>query len=178
MAKYWCLLQLFLGQNILDRSANHKISRPATDGSQVYFTNLNPFDFEHVHAHTCINTKPSRHPHHVLTLFHLCRRKQQRSGSAVGIRESHLHQALAQLIIRGKRCCPWIQCTTNSGDVYFAALTVHADKVTPLHAACCCAHDGKTKKADMEKEKHRTQRNVCIEPRGQKELVRGRQEYK
>lgn len=122
--------------------------------------------------------KPSRHPHCVLTLFHLCRRKQQCSGSAVGIRESHLHQVLARLIIRGKRCCPWIQCTTNSGDVYFTALTVHAHNVTLLHATCCHPHDGKTKKADLEKEKHRTQRNSCIEPQGQKKLVRGRQEYK
>lgn len=135
--------------------------------------NLEPLQDEHVHAHRYMNAKPSRHPHHVLTLFHLCRRKQQHSGPATCIRESNLHQALGRLIIREKRCCPWIQCMTNSGDVYFTALTVHTMSPRRTHA-CCRIHDGETKKADDE-----TQRcTACNEPQRWKEMLRGRQEYK
>lgn len=85
--------------------------------------NLAPSKHEHVQAHRHMCTKPPRHPHQVLTLFHLCDMKLQDSGSETSVRESHLHRIVGWLI-REKRCCPWIQRLTNSGDVYLTDLTV------------------------------------------------------
>lgn len=75
--------------------------------------NLGPLKHEHVHARRCISTEASRHPHRALTLFHLCGRKQQRSGSGSAYAGLICIDG-RRLIIREKRCCPWIQCTTNT----------------------------------------------------------------
>lgn len=129
--------------------------------------NLKLLKHGHVHAHRHINIKPPRHYHHVVTLFHLCRRKQQHPGSSTCVCESHLHQTVGSLVIREQRCCPWILCMTNSGDVYFTALT-HTHTMSPCCTPPASTHDGKTKQAEI----YWIQRDACIEAERQNERWR------
>lgn len=119
------------GETGHDRGIHHRLIswfcelQPCVWNMEIYVNcDLEPLKHEHGHAHRHINTLPFRRSDHVLTLFHLRRRTQQHSGSTTSVRDSHLHQTDSRLIVREKKCCPWIQCMTNSGNVYFTALTV------------------------------------------------------